>query len=633
MLKATLGERARYAFDNTMSRGTIALVLWLGVLSTLALVFFAVVIKLFGMAPAGQTPEEISFFEAVWMSLMRTLDAGTMGGDQGTWWFRFAMLGVTMVGIFILSTLIGVLTSGIESKLDDLRKGRSRVIENGHTVILGWSPQIFPILNELAIANANRRDAVCVVMGEADKVEMEEEIAERVTAGRMRIVCRSGSPIDLTDLDRVAVQSSKSIIVLSPEDQDPDSHVIKTVLALTNSPTRRKEPYHIVAEIRDPANMEVAKLVGKDEAELLLVGDLVSRITVQTCRQAGLSVVYTELLDFDGAEIYFQEEPKLVGASYYQALLAYDESAVMGIRRANGEVLLNPPMDTRIAPGDRVIAVSEDDDTVKVSGKTDLGIDQGAFATYQPKEAAAEHTLILGWNWRVPTIVTELDQYVAPGSAIVIATPPDAVPEAFSKNTQWLKKSRVNYETGDTTDRRFLETLGIERFNHILVVCDDNTDPQRADARVLITLLHLRDMQDRSGKRFAIVSEMLDIRNRELAQVARADDFIVSDKLVSLMLSQIAENKDLNAVFTTLLSPNGSEIYLRPASDYVKLGQPVTFYTVAAAAAARNETVLGYKILADEHDSSKAFGVRVNPRKSDSRTFTHGDRIIVLADE
>ena len=48
-------------------------------------------------------------------------------------------------------------------------------------------------------------------------------------------------------------------------------------------------------------------MVGGDEAELILVGDLIARIVAQTCRQSGLSVVYTELLDFDGDEIYFAE--------------------------------------------------------------------------------------------------------------------------------------------------------------------------------------------------------------------------------------------------------------------------------------------------------------------------------------
>ncbi|MBI5829315.1 MAG: hypothetical protein HZB20_07185, partial [Chloroflexi bacterium] len=47
----------------------------------------------------------------------------------------------------IISALIGIINNGIEDKLDELRKGRSNVIESGHTVILGWSPQVFSIIS------------------------------------------------------------------------------------------------------------------------------------------------------------------------------------------------------------------------------------------------------------------------------------------------------------------------------------------------------------------------------------------------------------------------------------------------------------------------------------------------------
>ena len=89
--------------------------------------------------------------------------------------------------------------------------------------------------------------------------------------------------------------------------------MIKTLLAITNDPNRRAEPYHVVAEMHDPRNIDVARMVGRDEVELVLAGDLIARITAQTCRQPGLSVVYSELLDFGGDEIYFKEQPALAG--------------------------------------------------------------------------------------------------------------------------------------------------------------------------------------------------------------------------------------------------------------------------------------------------------------------------------
>src|SRR6185436_16838214 len=94
-----------------------------------------------------------------------------------------------------------------------------------------------------------------------------------------------------------------SIVVPLPESADePDAQVIKTILAITNNPKRRPDPYHIVAEIRDDGNIEAARLVGGDETQLVLTGDVISRLIAQTCRQSGLSIVYTELLDFGGDE-------------------------------------------------------------------------------------------------------------------------------------------------------------------------------------------------------------------------------------------------------------------------------------------------------------------------------------------
>ena len=87
-----------------------------------------------------------------------------------------------------------------------------------------------------------------------------------------------------------------------------------------------------------------------------------------------------------------------------------------------------------------------------------------------------------------------------------------------------------------------------------------------------------------SNRPFSIVSEMLDPRNRVLAEVARADDFIVGNRLVALLLAQVSENKELNAVFQDLFDPEGSEIYLKLASNYVTIGKPVNFYTVVEAA-------------------------------------------------
>ncbi len=638
MRKATFRERLRYAFDKSLSGGTVSLIGWLGLASLFIVIAATAILLLTGIAPdaaEGQEPQAFSFGESFWQSLMRSIDPGTVAGDTG-WKYRALMLTVTVGGIFIVSLLISVLSSGLQGKLEELRKGRSFVVEENHTLILGWSSRIFLIISELIIANENQKKPRIVVLADRDKVLMEEEIRAKVgDTKNTLVVCRSGNTIDLVDLEIVNPHAAKSIIILSPGDTaDADAQVIKMILAITNNPNRRQEPYHIVAEIRDEKNMEVARIVGGREAKLILSGDIIARITVQTCLQAGLSTVYTELLDYGGDEIYLQEEPRLVGKTFGDALLAYESCAVMGLRQAAGGVQVNPPIETLIGAGDQVIAIAEDDDKVILSNLRQVEIDEGAIRQDAEEARRPERILILGWNKRGATIVRELDNYVPEGSFLKIFADTSETEVLRAVGTKSLNRLTLEFEAGDTTDRQSLDALNLTSFQHIILLCyAENLDAQAADAKTMITLLHLRDIEQKQGEAFSIVSEMIDVRNRALATVAKADDFIVSDELTGLLLTQVSENAELLEVFTDLFHSEGSEIYLKPARNYVVTDREVNFYTVTESALRRGEAAIGYRLERYQDDASRAYGVRVNPSKSETVTFQDGDRIIVLAED
>jgi voltage-gated potassium channel Kch len=621
----TPADRLRYWFDNTISKGPVALIGWLFAAIVALVLTSSLLVYATGIAP-GQP----GFLKTLWLNLMRTIDPGNVGGDEGSWPFLLSMLAVTAGGILVFSTLIGVIFTGIEIKLTELRKGRSFVVERGHTIIFGWSPEVFSIIAELVVANESRRSACIAVLAEKDKVEMEDEIRERIGKTRnTRVVCRTGDPIDVDDIEIVNPDDARSIIVLSPEDEEADSQVIKTILALTNNPERRKEPYHIVSRIRKPENLGVARMVGRSEVELVPVDDLIARITAQTCRQSGLSVVYTDLLDFGGDEIYFSREPALAGKTFGEALLDYARASVIGLRRKKeARIKLNPPMDAEISPEDAVILIAEDDSAIALSDNAHPEINVGAIRQRRHREQEPERTLILGWNDRAPTIIAQLDGYVASGSEVtVVAEDGPGFP------AHELRNQTVAFRAGNTTSRRTLDGLDVPSYDHVIVLSySDELDHEEADSRTLVTLLHLREIADQNGQSFSIVSEMLDDRNRELAQITRADDFIVSDRLVSLMMCQVSENKELSSVFEDLIDPEGSELYLKPVAEYVKPGVPLNFYTVVEAARRHGEVAVGYRVKAETGDPHKSYGVHLNPDKSQRITFTEGDRLIVLAE-
>lgn len=582
---------------------------------------------------AGPEAEKLGFIEGAWQSLMATLDAGTMGGDEG-WPFRTVRFVASIGGIFVISILIGSISSGIDSKLEQLKKGRSRVLESNHTLILGWSEKVFSIISEIIEANENQKKPRIVLLADRDKVEMEDEIRSKITNFKnSKLIVRRGSPLELTDIAIVSPNEARSIIVLSPEEENADTHVIKSVLAITNGKGRKGEKFHIVAEIKDPKNMEAAELVGNDETVFVLSADLISRITAQTCRQSGLSVVYSELLQFEGDEIYFQEEPTLIGKTYKEALFAYETSSIIGIFTKDKEVLINPPMDTIFNSGDSVIAISEDDDTVKVSGRSIFSISENLFNRFECKEEIVEKTLILGWNNKAKRIIEELDNYVATGSEVMIVAEGVDINDEIAYLQNSLVKQKIVFKEGNINDKATLVELKTEIYDHIILLSYTGIDIQESDAKTLICLLHLRNLSEKANKDYSIVSEMLDIRNRDLGVVAKADDFIVSDNLISLMLSQLSENKELKKVYDVLFEAEGSEIYLKPVINYVKTSVDIDFYTVLESAAQLNESAIGYRISSQRSDSDMHYGVKINPAKSEIVNFSIEDFIIVLAED
>ena len=394
-MKYTNRERFRYYFENTFASGPLGMIRFLGIMSLVTILFLGFVIVIFGIRATPDAKDGVSFVEGAWQSLMATLDSDTMGGDDG-WPFRVWRFLATLAGLFIVSILIGIISAAIDGKIEQIRKGKSKVLESGHTLILGWSENIFSIIEQIILANENIKKQRIVVFAEMDKVEMEDAIREKIQDFKStKIIVRSGNPMIANEIQIVNPNLARSIIVLSPETEEADIIVIKTVMSITNSPLRKKDPFHIVAEIKEEENLEAAELVGQGEAVFVFASDLLARITAQTCRQSGLAIIYTDLFRFEGDEIYFQKEPSLYGKTFKEAALSYNTSSLIGVYSEQLGFQLNPSSDTLLAEGVSLVALSQDNDTIVVDGvPADQRMKGGMFVKKAQETLGPERTCI-----------------------------------------------------------------------------------------------------------------------------------------------------------------------------------------------------------------------------------------------
>jgi hypothetical protein len=183
----------------------------------------------------------------------------------------------------------------------------------------------------------------------------------------------------------------------------------------------------------------------------------------------------------------------------------------------------------------------------------------------------------------------------------------------------------IRSKHGDIRDRNVLASLDVASYSNVILLSDDQEDPMTADSRVLVTLLHLRDMLATAGRSASIVSEMRDERDRALAQLTKADDFVVSEQLVSLLMTQISEDRNLVSVFEDLFDPEGAEIYIRPSTYYLRQTPGYTFATAVEAARRRGEVAIGYRIA----EPGDGHGIVLNPDKE--LPMPAIDRLIVLS--
>ena len=558
----------------------------------------------------------------IWNSLMHTLDAGTLAGDApGNLPHLLLMSLATLFGMFVTSILIGIVATAVENKLQTLRQGTSAVQESGHTVIIGFNDDVYTLLSELIQANANHPSACIVVLGEQDKVEMEEAIASRIPDFQTtQIICRSGRLYENHALELCCVENAASVIVNIFE----DAQTIKILLALSSYIREKgaQDPeLRYITSVQDPQHIEAMKLSGEGRAEVIYAKDAISRIIAHTCRQHGLSQVLTELFNFTGTELYLEHVPSMAGKTFREACLSFRNAALVGLYR-NQQPILKPAADTVVQSTDDLILLEVDDGAYQLSREAQP---DGSLIVDLPvprHSCQNDNLLILGSNDKLPAMLTEYSQYVASGTRVTILDNdlrPEYIPECPNLS--------ITVRTEPITRSLLLELLSQDVTN-VLLLNDDSTDNETSDAHTLFRLVLLRDIADHIGHHFGISTELCNADNQRLATKARVDDFVIGSNYINLLLAQVSENFRLRPVFDDLLDEEGVEFYMKPACCYVKTGVEVDGFTLTESALRKGEIYVGYR-----HMDRGPAKVVVNPNKTEKIVFGEDDFLVVIAED
>ncbi|MEY4310744.1 MAG: hypothetical protein RLZ71_670 [Actinomycetota bacterium] len=628
--KVGLWTRFRYSFDNSIARGG-AFVAWMFAAMigfSILLVFVALILRgIPALATTLEVKAGVLDFNTFWASFAKLFGKG----GEPTWADRVIEVLYWMVTITVTASVTGFIVGAIGRTFEKLRKGKSPVIDSNHTLILGWSNRVFPILKELAVANANVRKASVVIFSTQSRDFMQDEIEARAEGlGKLKVVTRTGDPTNPADLKRVNLSAAKSIIILDA-DESGDATVVSTVLAVKS--VNANPNVRIIAELDDANTAEALESATNGQVIAVRSHDVIARVTAQASRQPGLAAVTLDLLDFDGDEIYFQDVPALAGKTYRDALLSFNGASVIGLVDDKGVAQVNPKQTTKLTAKSQVIAIAEDDDKVVYTGVTTAKAakDYKAGAAIKRK---AEHLLFIGWSSMGRAVLTELAQFLPKGSTVHIVAQSRyvAADELASLKFGDVKVSFAAV-SGDIDD--LIAAASAKRYDEVIVLGYRNAISEaEADAQTMLTMLQMNQLFEAQGNGVEptrLVAEILDSRKAELARVAAVDDLVVSDNLAALLISQISENPALAPVFEDLFDADGAAINVKPIEHYVPVGKKVAYSELVAIAAAHGESAIGYRVAA-EAAADASTGVRLNPEKTVEFTPAKGDALIVIGD-
>ena len=553
--------------------------------------------------------------------------------------------------MFFSAILIGLISNALRSKVEELGKGHSRVLESGHTLILGFNDAAFVLIGELLEANRNRKNpgAIVILGSEADQTVMMDKIRKKFAKsdeyGKTRIICRNGSIYDFDDLRMCSIETSRVVVINAENDFDS----VKAVMACTHILDERGSeggPF-IVSILQSRENLVESRAAAAENEQVrdlvtMPLNVVLARIMVHTSRQAGLSDVFTELFNFKGNEFYiFDKDPvfaKLYGKKIVEINDLLKMSFAVGARKKNGKVMVGDPRRIIFEEGDSLIVVKADDNplVLRSAAHETRNVEPGSVVRDDQIRV-----LIIGVDPMIDPVLEEYANYLERGSQIFIADRESRFDDVVTERTKALLDEKgIGYTVMPVDAGRKSVITGIlrecEPDSVLQLIAKDSPDPAAEDERAMRTLVFMREYRTVTGKQFSITSEMLKPENKALAQATGVDDFIINKQFAALLTAQISENKEMAALFETLLSSEGYEIYMKPASWYVPIGEPVDMIDVSHSAAARGEIYIGHRSRLDE----KHMISHINPAKyeSDMKTlkkyrFGEEDYFVVLSDD
>jgi len=642
-------KRLQYKFDYFMSQGgfSVFLALLSGFFAAFVLMsIFRYIVEL--LFPNHYIESSADLLWEVFVQLIGLEDTGSRA-NLGT---KLVGIVTIFVGLILFSSLVAFITQQFEERIYLLRKGQSPVIEDNHTLILGFNDRIFDLIQELIIGNQALDSAATVIFSEEDKEKMDDFLRNNIEDRKnTKLITRNGSVTNINNLSKVGVKSAKSVVILNDANNSDseefkalsDARVVKSILAIVAANEELQLP-PIIGELNSSKYRIIAESLAPEVVTIINEASILARILVQTSRHIGLASVYLDIVGFAGNEFYFyRPEGGWGDLTFGELPFHFPQCTPLGLRFGDKHLQLNPKKDYKLAPDDEIIILAENYSTIKFEKKPVAKPQKIALKYRKKLERTTEKHLLIGWNNKTAIALREYPNYLLPGSQInlVVANLNDERKQKFTQIAAANPEIKIQIREVDIDLGEELKNLKPWEFDSISILASRGKNAEEIDANTLTTLLEIRqifqDYTAQTGEEVNtdLIAEIIKSEDTDLIVKAGVKDCLLSNQLVSKILAQVSQETDVMLIFDELFSARGSELNIKPISLYFppEYFSKLTFADCVLAAQSRDELCIGVKTATQVNYKEQKFGINLLPNLHQSFQFTVDDFLIVLAED
>ncbi|HVE75337.1 MAG TPA: NAD-binding protein [Actinomycetota bacterium] len=285
-----------------------------------------------------------------WVSL--TLLAQSTPWDIVTGVGKFLYYLVLFVGVSLAAMATGAIASKLVEYVMRKGSGMGRAKYKKHIVICGWNSQAAEILRELHAEEVEEKRPI-VILAELDATPTRDPLVTFVR----------GVPSDSEDLMRACIDKADTAIIVADTTNPnvgPDDRDAKTLLTTLAVESINPACYTCVEVVRSE-NRQHFERTRADE--LVVSAELTGALLASSAVTHGLSRLVSDLITHpQGNEFYALTAPASVAGSTFGDtmihLKEHHDCVLVAVAEAEGQYTLNPPFNSPIREGDRLLVIS-----------------------------------------------------------------------------------------------------------------------------------------------------------------------------------------------------------------------------------------------------------------------------------